>query len=149
MTEETEQRILPELKVTDYAKSVEWYTKIARFEIEYDRPEHEFAMLQHEGARLMIETLSEKSRTMKVGPLEKPFGRGVHFQIDTSDVQALYDNFKAHGYPIFHEMEERWYRRNDIEMGNRQFWVQDPDGYLLRFSQDLGDRPFVSSGRNS
>ncbi len=27
------------------------------------------------------------------------------------------------------------------EVGNRQFVVQDPDGYLLRFFSDLGERP--------
>ncbi|HEY0476960.1 MAG TPA: hypothetical protein VGD37_05520 [Kofleriaceae bacterium] len=37
-------------------------------------------------------------------------------------------------------MEERWYRRNDHEVGNRQFVVADPDGYLLRFFGDLGQR---------
>ena len=38
-------------------------------------------------------------------------------------------------------MEERWYRVGAEARGNRQFWVQDPDGYLLRFFQDLGLRP--------
>jgi hypothetical protein len=43
--------------------------------------------------------------------------------------------------PVFMEIEEAWYRRKDVEVGNRQFLVQDPDGYLLRFFQDLGTRP--------
>lgn len=34
-------------------------------------------------------------------------------------------------------MEEKWYRATDKELGNKQFLVQDPDGYLLRFFQDL------------
>lgn len=38
-------------------------------------------------------------------------------------------------------MEERWYRADDREVGNRQFILLDPDGYLLRFYQDLGRRP--------
>ena len=37
-------------------------------------------------------------------------------------------------------MEEKWYRKNDKEVGHKQFLVQDPDGYLLRFFQDLGIR---------
>ena len=37
--------------------------------------------------------------------------------------------------------EERWYRINvSEETGVHQFLVQDPDGYLLRFSQSLGRR---------
>lgn len=32
-------------------------------------------------------------------------------------------------------------RSDDVEIGVRQFLVQDPDGYLLRFSEWIGDRP--------
>ncbi len=132
--------ILPELKVSNFEKSIEWYTKLAQFEIEYDRPEHEFAMLTREGARLMIESASEKSRTFDVGKTEYPCGRGIHFQIQVSDVQALYDHFTKNGQALFLDMEEKWYRRDDVELGNRQFLVQDSDGYLFRFFQDMGER---------
>ena len=36
-------------------------------------------------------------------------------------------------------MEEHWYRKENILMGCREFLVQDSNGYLLRFSQDLED----------
>ncbi len=138
----TEKTILtPELKVLNFQESLDFYTKLAGFEILYDRPEEDFAMLGINGARLMIEGLTEKSRTWKVGNLERPFGRGMHFQIEIPDVQSLYENFKKANHPIFFEMEEKWYRKNDKEIGNKQFLVQDPDGYLLRFFQDLGIRP--------
>ena len=38
-------------------------------------------------------------------------------------------------------MEENWYRKDDILLGCKEFLVQDPDGYLLRISEDLGQRP--------
>ncbi len=133
--------LIPELKVTDFKKSLEFYTTLAGFRIEYDRPEHEFAMLSREGAWLMIEALAKSTRTFKVGELEYPLGRGMHFQIETSDIRALYGVFQEKGYPLFLDMEDRWYRRDAVELGNRQFLVQDPDGYLLRFYQDLGERP--------
>lgn len=137
----TERTILtPELKVTDFKASLDFYIRLAGFEILYDRPEEDFAMLGINGARIMIEGLTDKSRTWKVGELERPFGRGMHFQIEVPDVESLYENFKKEQYPIFFEMEEKWYRMKNIEVGNRQFLVQDPDGYLLRFFQDLGSR---------
>lgn len=37
-------------------------------------------------------------------------------------------------------MEEKWYRADDAYLGNKQFIVQDPDGFLLRFFEDLGER---------
>ena len=137
----TKKSILtPELKVLNFKESLDFYTRLARFKILYDRPESDFAMLEINGANLMIEGLTEKSRAWKVGPLARPLGLGIHLQIEIPDVQASYDNFMKAGYPLFADMEEKWYRANDEELGNRQFWVQDPDGYLLRFFQDLGAR---------
>ena len=133
-------KLTPELKVVDFNKSLDFYTKIAEFKILYDRPEDEFAMLDKDGVQIMIESLTTKSRTWKVGVLEYPFGRGMNFQIEVSDVQKLYDNCKNNNHPIFVEMEDKWYRKDATEVGNRQFLVQDPDGYLLRFFQDLGSR---------
>ncbi len=97
-------------------------------------------MLDKEGANLMIELLESQDR-WAIGAREYPLGQGVNFQIEVTNVQELYENLKKDNYPIFFDMEEKWYRSNDKEVGNRQFLVQDPDGYLLRFFQDLGERP--------
>lgn len=135
--------LTPELKVFDFKESLNFYTKLAGFEVLYDRPEEDFAMLGINGARLMIEGLTDKSRTWKVGKLEKPLGRGMHFQIRVPNIQSSYESFKKANYPIFFDMEEKWYRVNNKEVGNKQFLVQDPDGYLLRFFQDLGSRAII------
>jgi catechol 2,3-dioxygenase-like lactoylglutathione lyase family enzyme len=133
--------ITPELKVENLKKSLEFYTQLAGFEILYDRPENKFAMLNINGSRLMLEELTDDSRMHRVGKLEKPFGRGMHFQVEVKNVQDLYDNFKKFEYPIFLEMEEKWYRVKNKETGHKQFRVQDPDGYQLRFCENLGTRP--------
>ena len=67
--------ITPELKVTNFKASLDFYTKLAGFVVLYDRPENNFAMLGLNGSRLMIEELTDGSRTWKVGELEQPFGR--------------------------------------------------------------------------
>jgi len=138
MTEKS--TITPELKVLDFKKSLGFYTQLAGFSILYERPEEDFAMLGIGNSRLMIEGLTDKSRVWKTGELEQPFGRGMHFQINVPDVQGLYDKFNEKKYPIFLEMEEKWYRVDETQVGNKQFLVQDPDGYLLRFYQHLGTR---------
>ena len=74
-------------------------------------------------------------------PLEFPFGRGVNLQIEVSAVDPLYASVQRAGLTVPIPLEERWYRQDDSEAGNRQFVVADPDGYLLRFFQDLGTRP--------
>ena len=42
-------------------------------------------------------------------------------------------------YEIAFDIEENWYRQDNKLLGNKEFLVQDPDGYLLRFSKDLGE----------
>ena len=42
------------------------------------------------------------------------------------------------GWPLFRDVEDVWYRHGTEYVGARELVVQDPDGYLLRFSQKLG-----------
>jgi catechol 2,3-dioxygenase-like lactoylglutathione lyase family enzyme len=130
-------RLVPELKVSDFERSLAFYVELAGFEILYRRPESQFAYLSLDGAELMIECDDGMWRT---GSLEHPYGRGINLQIDVPDLEAPHHRFLAHGYPIMVPIEERWYRRDNLYLGQKQFLVQDPDGYLLRFGQDLGAR---------
>ena len=135
-------KLIPEFKVTDFNGSLEFYTKLAGFEVLYGRPEEKFAMLDRNGAMLMIEVMESGDRWL-VGERKYPLGQGINFQIEVTGVQDLYENIKKAKYPVFYEMEEKWYHKDDTEVGNKQFLVQDPDGYVLRFSEDLGSRPVV------
>ena len=47
----------------------------------------------------------------------------------------------AAGVALFLEPETTWYRIDEEETGVRQFLVQDPDGYLVRFQSYIGRRP--------
>ncbi|MBB3146878.1 hypothetical protein FHS21_003294 [Phyllobacterium trifolii] len=39
-------------------------------------------------------------------------------------------------WPLFRQPKESWYRIGaSEESGSREFFVQDPDGYLVRLSQ--------------
>jgi hypothetical protein len=98
-------------------------------------------MLERQGSRIMLEELVLGSaRSWVAAPPEAPFGRGINLQIETDAVDVLYACVQKAEAKIFLPIEERWYRAGDVELGNRQFMVQDPDGYLLRFFQDLGER---------
>ena len=130
-------KLVPELKVSDFERSLSFYVDLAGFEILYERPEEAFAYLSLGGAELMIE---RDDGMWSTGPLERPYGRGINLQIEVPDAEALHERFVARGYPVMVPMEERWYRRNDVYVGQKQFLVQDPDGYLLRFGEDLGTR---------
>ncbi len=132
--------LIPELYCSDITKSLDFYCGILGFSIVYDRPEAKFAFIQREDVQLMLEELTEKDRKWLSGPLEKPFGRGANFQMSVTDVRALYEVLRSHHILFFQDIEEKWYRRASDTVGNRQFVMQDPDGYLLRFSQTIGTR---------
>ncbi|MAF67939.1 MAG: hypothetical protein CMH25_01145 [Micavibrio sp.] len=134
-----EAPLVPELKCDDYKASYNFYTEILEFKVLYVRENEGFAMFEHEGSQIMIDSLSVCSRFVD-GVMEKPYGRGVSFQIRTSDVSKVYERIVGNDHPIFLEMEEKWYRVGNVEKGNKQFLVQDPDGYMLRFFEDLGER---------
>ena len=138
--QEDKPKLIPEFKVTDFEKSLDFYTRVLGFTILYARPEEQFAMLDRENARLMIELLESKDR-WQIGERKYPLGQGINFQIQVRDVDALHKSVKDDNYPIFFDMEEKWYRKDTTEVGNKQFLVQDPDGYLLRFFESLGSRP--------
>lgn len=134
--------LTPELGVTNFKESLKFYVDVLDFTIQYDRPEEGFAMLERQGSRIMIDEFREGARSWAAGPLEYPLGRGMNLQIDTTDARGLYERAKSSGAKIFLELEEKWYRMDaNTEVGNFQFIVLDPDGYMLRFAEDLGDRP--------
>lgn len=136
--------LVPELLCRDFQTSLDFYTRVLGFRIVYERPEFGFAYIEREGAEMMLEAIpaegEDQSRAWIAGKLDHPFGRGINFQIQVSDVEALYADVNNVKAPLFMEMESKWYRKTDYEVGNRQFIVSDPDGYLLRFYQDLGRR---------
>ena len=133
--------LAPEFDVSDLDASLAFYVGVLGFSIRYQRPEERFAYLEREGAELMLEEAGGPGRRFRPAPLEQPFGRGVNLQIRVADVERLCARAKAAGAEVALDLETRWYRRDDHEAGNRQFVVADPDGYLLRFYQDLGSRP--------
>jgi catechol 2,3-dioxygenase-like lactoylglutathione lyase family enzyme len=134
-------RLIPELDVSDLDRSLAFYVGLVGFELAYDRPEERFAFLELAGAQLMLEEAAGPGRRFRNAPLERPFGRGVNFQIAVADAAALCARLVEAGIEPFLPLEERWYRRGAEELGVRQFATTDPDGYLLRFVSELGSRP--------
>jgi catechol 2,3-dioxygenase-like lactoylglutathione lyase family enzyme len=131
--------VVPELTCSDYDVTLNFYIGILGFRIVHATPDHGYAFLEREGAELMIDTLG-KGRTWTSGTMERPFGRGLNLRIEVKDIQVVYNAVKSAGLRMAMEMEDIWYPRGKQEKGNRQFIVSDPDGYLLRFYQDLGLR---------
>lgn len=126
---------IPELSVTNLAKSLSFYKTIG-FHINYERPENKFAFISLNNIQFMLQELSDQNK-WEIAELSYPFGNGINFQLEVSNIDNIYNNLVKNNYHIAFPIEENWYRQNDKLLGNRKFLVQDPDGYLLRFSEDL------------
>ena len=137
-------RLTPELLIADLARSLHFWVDLIGFRIAYDRPEDGFAYLDLDGAQVMLETRNPASRQWETGPLEAPLGRGINFEIAVPAVEPILDRLEAAGWPLFMAVEDQWYRAGEVEVGQRQFLVQDPDGYLLRPAASLGSRPVAA-----
>ena len=132
--------LIPELSVSDIDRSLCFYLGILSFKLEYERKENKFALLSLKDAQIMIE---ERNGYWETGNLSYPFGRGINLQLAISDVDELYRKVKTNDYPIKIEIQENWYRAENKLIGQKEFLLMDPDGYLLRFAQDMGEREYV------
>jgi len=130
-------KLVPEISVTDIEESLRFYTEILGFKVEYSRPGDRFAFLSLQGSQLMVEEINHNWDT---GELERPYGRGVNLQIEVECVEELLRSLEEHGYQLFRPLKESRYRGDGVVYGQKEFLVQDPDGYLLRFAQDLGEK---------
>ena len=121
--------LIPELSVSDINKSKEFYLKLG-FKIKYERIEDKFIFLELEGNQIMIQ---EENDTWNVGDMEYPYGRGINISMSINDVEKMYNELKDK-IKMFRELEVHPYRVNDKVYEDKEFLVQDPDGYLLRFN---------------
>jgi catechol 2,3-dioxygenase-like lactoylglutathione lyase family enzyme len=130
---------MPEFLISDLAESLAFWTGILGFAIAYSRPGQDFVYLEHpDGAQMMM---YPRDGDWEVGVMERPFGRGVVFQVYVSDVDALARAVRAAGLPFYVKPRERWRHWGDRMGGQREFLVQDPDGYLVMVAQRIGERP--------
>jgi len=134
-------KLLPEMIVSDIKCSLKFYCKVIGFKVEYDRPEDGFAFISYNGSQLMLEQDRFEASSWRVEPLEKPYGRGMNLSIECPDINALARNLESSGHTLRKPIEEFWYREDKQLQGESNFLVLDPDGYLLRFAQDLGCKP--------
>ena len=131
--------LIPEIYVSDFQRSLEFYVDILGFKVEYTRQAPRFAFLSYQGSQLMLQQC-EPTDT-HTAALEHPYGRGINFQIHSRNIDELIESLAARNYPLRKAGANYW--RNiagGMLSGTREFQVLDPDGYYLRFAQDLGEK---------
>ncbi|WP_242198629.1 MULTISPECIES: VOC family protein [unclassified Pseudomonas] len=133
-------KLVPELMVTDLNASLEFWVSWVGFNVAYQRLEEGFAYLDLNGAQVMLEQIDPRANQWQTAALDLPLGRGMNLQIDVAAVGPVLERLDAAAYPMFKPCKDVWYRAGEVEVGQREFLVQDPDGYLVRLVERLGER---------
>lgn len=122
--------LIPELSVSNIDISKMFYLNLG-FEIKYERKENKFCFLQLEENQIMIE---EQNDNWNTGKLEYPYGRGINISMTVSNVEKMYNELKEKNVKVFLDLEMHEYRVDNKISIDKEFLIQDPDGYLLRFN---------------
>lgn len=122
--------LIPELSVSNIDISKKFYLDLG-FKIRYERKENKFCFLQLEGNQIMIE---ENNDNWNTGKLEHPYGRGINLSMAVSNIEKMYEILKEKNIKFFLDLEIHEYRIDDKISYDKEFLIQDPDGYLLRFN---------------
>lgn len=134
-------KLVCELLVEDLEVSRAFWEGLLGFTMAYQRPDQGFVYLERpDGAQIM---LCRRSGDWETGSLERPFGRGVMFQVYVDSLQAIGGALAQADHAILVGPREVWRRWGDREGGKREIIVQDPDGYLVMLAEDLGERPLA------
>lgn len=123
-------KLIPELSVTDINVSKKFYESLG-FKIMYERHNDKFVFLELAGNQIMLEEINDNWNT---GELTYPFGRGINISMSISNVEEYYNNLKKRNIKFFKELMMNEYQVNDEIYQDKEFLIQDPDGYLLRFN---------------
>ena len=125
-------KLIPELTVFNIEETKDFYLNILGFKLEYERIEDNFIFVSFENIQFMFEQIHDDG--WNIGELEYPLGRGINFSIEVKDIDTLYEKMISHNITPFRKIMISNYRVGDKICQQKEFLIQDPNGYLLRFT---------------
>ena len=130
--------LVPELVVTDYARSKAFYVDVFGFTLRFERPENKFGYFDLGGAQVML--FERADRPIYQMHRAGPNGKGLHFQVEVPSISEMLARLSAASIALASEPVESWRRQDTVLHGQKEFYVADPDGYLYRFCEYIGER---------
>ncbi len=132
-------KLVPELLVYDLPASLAFWQGVLGFQVAYGRAEECFVYLEHpaEGHQVM---LCQRNGRFETGPMLRPLGQGAMFQLYFAELDPILAALTAASWPIHTALREIWRDTGTQQTGQREIFVQDPDGYLLMLAQHIGMR---------
>jgi uncharacterized glyoxalase superfamily protein PhnB len=123
--------VTPYFIVDDIISTAAYYRDALGFECDqfWNEPPS-FCIVRRNGVGIMLAQF-EVTGVMRPNRVADPEGRAWDAYISVDAADALYAEFKAKGVKIVRDIGDRVY-------GNRDFDVEDGNGYRLCFGQDMG-----------
>lgn len=113
--------VAPILACNDVLATAHWYRDVLGFVIDDEWTGETWGMLWAEGSQVFLSLRPELVKTAK----------GQELLIAAPDVDAVYARHKANGAKIVSPLQTQpW--------GLREYTVEDPNGYHLRFQTSVG-----------
>lgn len=125
-------KTIPELSVFDINKSKNFYLNVLGAKIEYERQEDKFVLLSLEENQLMLEEIHDNG--WNIGELTYPLGQGINISLEIKNVDSIYQRVKEHNITLYRDMKISHYTGANEIIKQKEFLLQDPNGYLLRLT---------------
>lgn len=125
-------KLIPELTVTDIEITKEFYVDKLGFKLEFEREKEKFIFLSIDDSQFMFE--QHHLEGWNTAMLVYPYGRGINFSIALEDLDAMYERARDLELTFYKDISTTRYEVGDEIHEQREFLIQDPDGYLLRFT---------------
>jgi catechol 2,3-dioxygenase-like lactoylglutathione lyase family enzyme len=122
----------PMLAVSDVAASSQWYQRALGLRSGHGGHEYEQLMAGSEMV-LQLHHWDVDEHPLLGDPARKPYGNGVLVWFQSSDIEDSYRRAKAAGAAIVDEI------RVNPRAQHREFWLRDPDGYVVVVAGAYGD----------
>lgn len=125
-------KTIPELSVFDINKLKNFYLNVLGAKIEYERQEDKFVFLSLEENQLMLEEIHDNG--WNIGELTYPLGQGINISLEIKNVDSIYQRVKEHNITLYRDMKISHYTGANEIIKQKEFLLQDPNGYLLRLT---------------
>ncbi len=127
-------RLVPELVVNDYDQAKCFYQQVLGFRLCCERLENRFGYFDRSGAQIML--LERSPGTPALAPVTT---NRLHFQIEVDALEPLLQRLREADHGLEQAPYVARYRGDGCVYVQREFFVRDRDGYLLRFFEHLAE----------
>lgn len=120
--------VIPQLRTTDLAASIEFYTTKLGFTLEF-RYEDFYAGVRTGDHVVHLKQIDEKDPSIDF----VDHGGHLHLYLQTDDATAAAEALQRNGVPLVEEV-------HDTAWATREFVIQDDQGHTLYFGEDRSAR---------